>query len=119
MMEYQEYIDSLGLDRRSAYGKCEFYSKKMIKRFPELILVRGHYDDPIRGATEHWWLKTEVGKIVDPTKAQFISGFDYTELDKNSPEPTGKCPECGEYVYNNQTLHDECAKSYLAYLNSV
>jgi len=117
--KYKNYIDGLNLNKNKAYGTCEIHSKKMKAIFPELVLVRGHYNCPLDGLSEHWWLKTEDGLIVDPTIVQFVPGFEYIELDESLPEPTGKCPNCGEYTFNNESLHEKCAKEYLAYLNSV
>ncbi len=117
--KYSSWMKNLKLDSHTAYGKCELYSKEMNEKFPELILVRGHYDCLLWGLREHWWLKDKNGTIIDPTYMQFISGGTYIELDESLPEPTGKCPQCGEYTYNNQSLHDECASKYMNYLNGV
>lgn len=104
------------------YGKCEEYTQKMNDVFPELERVRGHYFCPIWGKREHWWLISSRGKIVDPTKNQFPSkGIgEYVQLDESMPEPTGKCPNCGEYVYeNNYFCCDNCEGTYMVYLQNV
>jgi len=89
----------------------------MVAAFPELKRVRGHY---VTGRKEypHWWCVTAEGTVVDPTAAQFdgLPGF-YEPHVEGSPEPTGKCPNCGGYVYDGGTVcGDACALSYAAYV---
>lgn len=118
-MGYRTYIHRLGLDSQTAYGQCEVQSKAMKEFFPELKLVRGHFDDAIRGKCEHWWLTDEQGNIIDPTRIQFCPVGEYIPWDESAPEPTGKCPNCGEYCYHgNGTCSDKCSKEYLSYLNN-
>lgn len=85
-------------------GKCAEITLEIVQRDPTLTRVRGHYLCPIWGSREHWWLKTRDGVIVDPTSNQFPSkgGGEYQEWDEGSPEPTGNCMNCGEYVFNGE-----------------
>lgn len=87
-------------------GKCAAATLAMSAAFPELKRVRGHYECYAWGRRDHWWLVTTDGQIVDPTAAQFPShGLgEYIERDESLPEPTGKCPDCGEFVYGRGTF---------------
>lgn len=106
-----------------AYAKCAEYTLTMQQVFPELIRVRGHYDCPIWGSREHWWLvDPDSEEIVDPTASQFPSkgvGKEwYTPHEEGSREPTGKCLNCGEYVYGisstcNEFCHNEVMNSFM------
>lgn len=101
------------------YGKCAEITEAMAKAFPELTRVRGHYYCPSWGERTHWWLTTPDGKIVDPTKDQHPShGLGrYEPWVEGSPEPTGKCPNCGGYCYNGEsTCSKKCYEEYRAYL---
>lgn len=103
----------------SGYGKCSEAMERMCAAFPELTRVRGHYYDVAWGEREHWWLKDPNGKIVDPTAGQFPTqgrGV-YVELAANAPEPTGKCMDCGEYVYDGRNFCGEhCEAAWRAAL---
>ena len=54
-------------------GKCKELSEAAILKDPTLILVRGHYYDPLWGEQAHWWTIKQDGTIYDPTKDQFPS----------------------------------------------
>jgi len=113
--EYQQWIDALP---ERVTGQCAEHTLAMQAQFPELVRVRGHYDCPIWGEREHWWLKTAEGEIVDPTAKQFpTKGHgEYKEWDETQPEPTGMCPNCGGYAYDNKTCcSDKCHREYVAY----
>jgi hypothetical protein len=102
--EYRQWINE---NVKEAYGKCVETTLAMTKAFPELIRVRGHYQCPLDGKRPHWWLKTSDGGIVDPTASQFSSGGvmgEYEGWVEGSPEPTGKCMNCGGYCYNNSNF---------------
>ena len=88
------------------YGKCHELSKKMLESFPELKLVRGHYVCPIWGKRGHWWLVTEDGENVDPSKRQFPSGGTgkYILWNEGDEEPTGLCMNCSEYTYHGDNF---------------
>lgn len=106
-------------DADAVRGSCAEATAEMVRLFPELIRVRGHY-----GRTEHWWCKTATGEIVDPTAAQFgVSegtpdpiGRRYVEHREGiDPEPLGKCLNCGSYVwfnagYGGSACSAECAQ---------
>lgn len=97
----------------SPYGRCDEWTREMQLAFPELRRERGHYLDVIWGPREHWWLIDDAiadddagGDVVDPTAEQFPTrgcGI-YSTLDPNAPEPTGKCPECGEYCFDGRSF---------------
>jgi hypothetical protein len=106
-------------DYPAAYGKCLEVTLAMLEAFPELRRVRGHYQCPLWGERSHWWLVDQDGTVVDPTVRQFPShGIgEYVPWVDGDPEPTGKCPECGEPVYNGATFCCKShAQSYMAYI---
>lgn len=118
--KYKDWIDK---NVEVPQNNCQSYSSDMAEAFPELIRVRGYYDELIRGKTPHWWLKTKDGLIVDPTQSQFCGPnipFFYEEIDESIPQPTGMCPNCGEYCYNESYVcSPRCEKEYIDYINSV
>lgn len=113
-------------------GHCHSACIEMLQAFPDLILVRGwtvspEYADVAAENIEeldpgdgHYWLETADGQIVDPTAQQFRStNPHYVAFDESKAHtlPTGKCPNCGDYCYNNtDCCTDECFKSYCAYM---
>jgi hypothetical protein len=109
-------------------NKCREVTLEMQKFFPELIRVRGFYEDTFYGKRPHWWLKTTSGEIVDPTVQQLsdvrvgeISGHEsqYSEMDEENPI-TGRCPNCGDYSRNHRTCcSDECSIEFGAYINGI
>lgn len=114
---YQKYIDGLELTEQSAYGQCKEICQKMFDKFPELKLVRGHYYCRVWGKRMHWWLEILEGKIIDPTKIQFPSKNGvYESWDDGQLEPTGKCPHCGEYIYDGGYTHKECHGAFVSSL---
>ncbi len=117
-MRYQEYLKSLEMTYLKAYGNCEPVCRKMKDKFPELKLIRGHYYCDGWGKRMHWWLLSSDGKIIDPTAIQFPSnGTGAYELwDESHPEPTGMCPNCGDYVFDSRTVHPECEGAFIASL---
>ena len=121
MTKYSTWINDHVKEYEDAYGKCKEICELMLKEFSELTLVRGHYYCAVWGSREHWWLKTSDDKIVDPTKIQFpsLGNGEYVEWDESEPEPTGKCPNCGEYCFNgDQVCSKNCEIAYMAYINS-
>jgi hypothetical protein len=80
-------------------GLCKEVTERMAAAFPELRRVRGHYVCPSEGRLQHWWLVAADGTIVDPTKRQFVSDGKGAYEPHEGPVPTGKCLNCGEYVY--------------------
>lgn len=103
----------------SGYGQCAEVTLAMAAAFPELRRVRGHYYCFAWGERTHWWLVAPDGRIVDPTAGQFPSAGrgEYVPWVEGAEEPTGKCPECGGYVYGGGTMcSDSCARAYERYL---
>lgn len=120
--EYINWIDEHVPDYAAAYGKCGDVTVQMREAFPELLRVRGHYYCPVWGRREHWWLTTADGEIVDPTARQFPSGGIglYEPWDESQPEPTGVCPNCGDYIYGGgEVCGSRCWQEYAAYLNGA
>lgn len=115
---YQLYLDGLNMTSKKAYGQCKEVCLKMQKVFPELELVKGHYFCASWGSRMHWWLVSRTGTIIDPTKLQFPSQGNgvYDPLDETAPQPTGKCPNCGEYIFDNRYVHEECQDAWMASL---
>ena len=98
-------------------GKCHTIAKLMQSKFTELRMARGHYYCPIWGQREHWWLIDPQNKIVDPTAQQFPSKGTGAYVQWKGPEPTGKCPNCGQYVYNgDQICSKKCELAFIASL---
>lgn len=116
---YQEWIDNY---KGATYRKCVSVTKEMQEAFPELDRVRGHVhlmfiDEP----QPHWWLTTTEGDIVDPTSGQWsrdgVAPMSYEPWDESKSEPTGKCPNCGNYCYDgNYLCCEQCEQEYRAYL---
>jgi len=100
------------------YGTCAEITLGLAEKFPDLKRVRGHYYCPTWGERAHWWLVDKDGQIVDPTASQFPSGGAgvYVSWEEGSREPTGTCPQCGDYVYDGGTCCSEsCHSAYVAY----
>lgn len=118
-MDYAEWIAE---NVAETYGRCAEMTLAMVTQFPELRRVRGHYHCRFWGAREHWWCVAPDGKIIDPTAAQFPSKGhgEYIEHIEGSPEPTGKCPDCGGYTYKGNTFcSPECEESTMTDLGFV
>lgn len=116
---YQSWIEAHYPTQESAYGHCDDATLAMQAAFPELRRIRGHYYCFTWGPRTHWWLITEAGEIIDPTAIQFPSEGhgEYEPWLEGAEEPSGKCPECGGYVYGGGTVCSEaCARAYGAYL---
>lgn len=117
--QYEEWISAHYPTPESAYGKCDEATSLMAKAFPELSRVRGHYYCWSWGERTHWWLVTTDGSIVDPTASQFPTAGSgvYETWTEGAKEPVGKCPNCGDYVYDYGVVcSDVCARSYASYL---
>lgn len=115
--KYQDWIHKHYPD--GGASMCNGATADMVKEFPELTRVRGYYGCPRWGRSAHWWCKTATGEIVDPTAGQFVPGGEYEEFDESKAHllPTGKCMDCGEYVYNNNTFcNDDCERATRRYL---
>jgi len=111
-MTYDEWIANVS----NPLGRCKEVTLQMQEVFPELKRVRGHYYCWIWGRREHWWLRDPDGKPVDPTAAQFPSKGEgiYEEWVEGDPEPTGKCLNCGEYVYDDGNFcNDSCRRAFM------
>lgn len=123
MRQYFEWIENyLKEENYDVLCKCVEATKKMNSEFPELIKVRGHVFCWEGGKYEkypHCWLETQHGHIIDPTRTQYDYLIHHYEAwDESKGEPTGKCPNCGEYCFNNRYLCSEkCDAEYLAYVN--
>jgi len=116
---YEKYISKLNLIQQTAYGQCREICEKMNDKFPELKLTRGHYYCTVWGERTHWWLQTSDNKIIDPTAIQFPSKGHYVPWNETQTEPTGQCPNCGEYIYDGKYTHKECEIAFLSSLVTV
>ena len=115
--EYSKWIDNY-LATNNPFGKCDSATDEMIKQFPELRKVRGHYYCHLWGQRGHWWLVCPDGNIVDPTAQQFPSiGFGvYEEWQEGEKEPTGICMQCGGYCFDgNAACSAECERKLAQY----
>jgi hypothetical protein len=121
---YAAWIETLVPTGNQAYGACSVITARMVAVFPELRRARGHYLCPFWGPREHWWCVTADGGIVDPTAHQFPSARKYPgsadgkyeEFVDGSPEPIGKCMECGAYCWagrspSSSACSPECARA--------
>jgi len=119
-MKYHTWIDEYSKKHPNTRGMCAHATEEMQKVFPELVRVRGHvYNILNNKSSPHWWLKDDVGNIIDPTAKQFGGILEYDEWDETKEEPCGKCLNCGEYCYDNRfTCSDICAKEFAASLES-
>ena len=114
--KYEEWINKW-LENNNPYLKCEEASKLMKLSFPELTRVRGHVLTE-HGERPHWWLIDENLNIIDPTASQFKVIGGYIPWDESQPEPTGKCPNCGDLCYDYSSVcSDKCGIEYAAYIN--
>ena len=100
---------------------CERATLDMVERFPELRRVPGHVRFVVGGGAAHWWCVTADGTVVDPTANQFLEfhGGIARYEEWVGPLPSGKCPNCGEYVYppiTHGNPHEECYEEYRAYV---
>ena len=112
----QKYTDWIENNVSDAYRACVETTLQMQEVFPELKRVRGHYIEFGIGEHPHWWLVDPDGEIIDPTRSQFQFYGIYKEWDESQPEPTGKCPNCGKFCYNNDYCCSEsCGRDYIKY----
>ena len=103
-------------------GRCAEITGQMAATFPELTRVRGHYRwTQDEAPWPHWWCVAPDGAIIDPTATQWPDGGlgEYLPHDESQPEPTGKCPNCGGYCYEERYLcSPRCEREYLDYLRT-
>lgn len=114
------YTDWIKDNVTKTYGQCAEVTQQMADAFPELTRVRGHYYCIVWGERAHWWLVDSDGTIVDPTADQFPTKGTghYEPWVEGSAEPTGMCPNCGEYCYDGDYLcSKDCEVAYVASLN--
>lgn len=117
---YARWIEKM-LAAVNPQGACVGMTLSMKRDFPELTRVRGHFVDGVGKRYTHWWLVDPRGNIVDPTVTQFPYHTLGTYEPHEGPEPTGKCLNCGGYVYDGSNFcsvacGDELANEYNAYL---
>jgi hypothetical protein len=116
--KYTEWIDKnvpkRHHDGRNLYalrGKCQSFSQKMVKAFPELRLRKGFYYDAEWGQEQHYWTIDPSGGVIDPTAAQFPSrGIGVYEHLEDSELPIGKCMNCGNLSYQGAPSPYICSK---------
>lgn len=116
MNKYDQWIQENVKD--DGYGQCKEITAKMAEAFPELTRVRGHYYCSWWGERAHWWLRNNEG-IIDPTSAQFPSRGTgkYVEWIEGTPEPIGRCRECGEESFYEK---DFCCENHkVAFITSL
>lgn len=115
---YRQWIIDRNIDYDEAYGNCQELCVEMMEAFPMLTMVRGHYYCSVWGERGHWWLKTDDGEILDPSAVQFPTKGNgvYVEWDESAAEPTGTCPNCGEYCYDGEQVHERCYEEFKASL---
>lgn len=116
---YARWIAAYAEERNgNLTAQCGVATQRLVKDHPELERVRGGVVLFTGNFAHHWWCITPDGTIIDPTAAQFTGIVSYHPRDESQPAPTGKCPNCGEYCYDdNDFCSKRCERSYLAYLN--
>lgn len=119
--KYKKWISNYNQLNPDTYGMCTKATQQFLKEFPELKRVRGHVESVLScKPLPHWWCVDPDGEIVDPTAKQFECITRYIKWDESQPEPTGKCPNCGEYCYDHKFVCcDACAEEYSAYVFGV
>jgi hypothetical protein len=122
---YATWIAEYERKVRDVRWRCAEATLEMQQALPELQRVRGHVKCARLGPGQpHWWLTAPDGSIVDPTAAQFVMP-EYEPLDESGPVPTGKCMNCGLYVWSDSDSGDgaACSKTCLdelrAYYNDL
>lgn len=116
---YAAYLDDVRRRLHDPTGRCREESLAMADAFPELRLVRGHVRCANGRRYPHWWCVDPDDVVLDPTAAQFalVGILDYEPHPDGAPEPTGKCPNCGEYCYGGRfCCSDACERAYERYL---
>jgi hypothetical protein len=121
--QYRNWINNyIQKNNGNVKNHCTFATSEMIKAFPELKREKGYVwviTDFGSKSDEHWWCIDPDGNIVDPTASQYreVCFYEpYNEKD-HGPLPTGKCMDCGEYVYDNNTFCNKtCEKLTMFYL---
>ena len=119
MDKYTDWITKYNIEHPNTKLMCKSATDEMIEAFPELNQIRGHVISTKRfDQAPHWWCTDSKGNILDPTEKQFGQVVAYYPRDESLPEPTGKCPNCGEYCYDGNTMCcKKCETEYLKYLN--
>lgn len=117
--KYEKWINAFQKENPKTRGLCTTATLSMVKKFPELTRVRGHVEDALcLKPIEHWWCVDSEDNIIDPTATQFSVILSYTKRNENLREPTGKCPNCGNYCYNNHfCCCNKCEREYASYLS--
>jgi hypothetical protein len=117
--KYTQWVKEYKEKNPNTARMCKSATDAMIQTFPELTQIRGHVISTSRlDPAPHWWCINITGNIFDPTENQFGTIVAYYPHDESLPEPTGKCPNCGKYCYNGNTLCCKtCEEEYVAYLN--
>lgn len=90
---------------------------EMFRAFTELYIVKGSIIAKPKSQDEyweylHWWLTDLDNNIIDPCVEQFFEIDKYIPKDKYNNLPTGKCYDCGSFIFNNENFCNiECEKS--------
>ena len=110
--KYTVWIEAYVLRQNDVLlGKCRSACEEMLLIFPELKIVRGHIYDAYWGKRGHFWLVTEDGTIIDPTRGQFPArSIQYEAWDPSVPVRVGKCQECGVEIFKCVETLDEKPK---------
>lgn len=122
MNKYDVWINNYIKENKILAGFCFSASKQMVETFPELKQIKGYVVTEFSGSSAHWWCEDANGKIYDPTALQFedIISYEQYNEEKHGPLPTGKCYDCGDYIYDEKDFCDEnCESSTREYLNNV
>lgn len=102
---YFKFIDDyIPKNLDEVVGTCQEWCETMHEAFPELKIVKGvvhswNNQDNYCGIEKeypHYWLETDEGEKIDPTRHQFclIEPIKYRRIDKCF----GRCINCGRYI---------------------
>ncbi len=105
-MNYDEWITDY-VKNNIIRGFCGAAVQEMKAQFPELEIVRGFCLNIPHGKSEHWWLKTPSGGVVDPTVSQFVNIVEYIEYEEGMEVRIGKCMNCGGDIYDITMFSDK------------
>jgi hypothetical protein len=113
--EYTQWILENTADR-NVKDLCWEYCEWMQSHFPELKIVYGHVicHHAVPVLTQHYWLETPVGEVVDPTAHQFSQVISYRAQKAGDPEPVGICYYCWNYCYRaDEFCSDTCEEHFM------
>lgn len=97
---YDEWIDAYVARTPIVRGSCGSATREMNEAFPELHRVTGFVTTMMGETSEHFWLETSDGDVVDPTASQFRGGvLEYRAFQPGDEVRVSRCMQCGDDIY--------------------